>query len=277
MRVSSAVLAIAGLFINESLASDPMWLGRRVALWNEALYGAKANSASTTVASASAAATASPTAGSAPAASSAPASSSSSTVSLDKLNTLGFKALGLNANSNNGQCWLGSDGPNVNTIKNNAGVDIIVVVWGTSGYSASFMTSGIAPLITTGLSSGSSTTISCADISGGIAAVYPDTILSPYGQIQNTWVEYTYGQWGTVDISKEVTMSGHPVSCGNTHCMSDMSTCVFVCNGGANTCGTAGSYTLQNCGPQNGGQSDTAAMNGGCFIGPNAQITTTFS
>jgi len=275
MRVYSVLLAIAGLWINESLASDPMWLGRRVAMINEALYGAKA--AATTTATTSAATTAATTATSAPAASSAPAVSSSSTISLSQLTTLGFKALGLNANSNNGQCWLGSDGPNVNTLINSAGVPIIVVVWGTSGYSASFMSSGIAPLITIGISPGASTVISCADISGGIAAVYPDTVLSPFGQIQNTWVEYTYGTYGTIDISREVTMSGHSVQSGNSHCLASMSACVFTCLNGANTCGTAGSYTLQNCGPANGGQSDAAAMNGGCFIGPNAVVTTTFS
>jgi hypothetical protein len=72
-------------------------------------------------------------------------------------------------------------------------------------------------------------------------------------------------------------MGGHTVSSGNSHCMADMGNCVFTCTGGASTCGAAGTYTLQNCGPQNGGQSDAAAQNGGCWVGPGAQITTTFS
>jgi len=109
-----------------------------------------------------------------------------------------------------------------------------------------------------------------------MAAVYPDTVLSPFGQIQNTWVEYTYGSYGTVDVSREITMSGHAVSVSTGTCTSNMNTCVFVCNSG-NTCGSAGSYTLENCSAANGGQSDAAAQNGGCWAGPNAQLSITFS
>jgi hypothetical protein len=132
------------------------------------------------------------------------------------------------------------------------------------------------PLITVGLNPGESTTISCGDVTGGMAAVYSGTTLSPYGQVYQTWVEFTYGAYGTVDVSREVNMSGNPVSVVGSKCTTDMSTCVFTCKS-ANQCMDAGTYVLNNCGPQNGGQTDLAAMNGGCLMGPNAKLTTTFS
>lgn len=190
---------------------------------------------------------------------------------------MGFKALGTNSNSNNGRCWIGSDGSNVNTVKNGAADPIYVVLWGMTSYADSFMSSGVAPLITYGLAPGASFQISCADgMSGGLAAVYPDTVLSQYGQIKQTWVEFTWGAFGTVDISKEITMSGRPASVVGPTCTTDMNTCVFECKSG-DTCADAGTYVLKNCGASNGGQSDAAAMNGGCLMGAGAKVTTTFS
>jgi len=246
---------------------------------NEALFGAK-GSHSSVISSISVPTATSSVAVAATSAAPAAAVSTITTVSnaavdMSRLNTIGFKALGTNSQTANGGCWLGSDGPNVNTVTNGAGVPIIVVVWGASGYAASFMSSGIAPYITYGLAAGASTTISCADVSGGMAAVYPDTTLTSFGQIGNTWVEFTWGSWGTVDISKEVTMSGHAVSVSSPVCTTDMNTCVFVCNSG-DTCGAAGTYTLKNCSGPNK-QSDAAAMNGGCLMGPGAHVSTTFS
>jgi hypothetical protein len=191
----------------------------------------------------------------------------------------GFNALGQNAQGNNGACWIGSDGPNTNVVTNGAGQDIIVVVWGPNG---SWMTGGTPPLITYALAPGATFTISCADnVPGGMAAVYQDMIssgqvISQWGQVDNTWVEFTYGIWGTYDVSREINMSGRPISVIGPSCTSNMNTCVFTCNSG-NTCGTAGSYTLQNCGPYNGGGSDSAAMNGGCTSGSNLHLQTTFS
>ena len=191
-----------------------------------------------------------------------------------KLMKIGFKNLGQNSNTNNGQCWLGSDGPNTNVVKNGASEPIIVVVWGPVG---SWMTDAAkAPLITVSLAPGQSQTISCADISGGMAALYGDTTLSPYGQVYNTWVEFTYGSWGTVNVSREVRMDGNPVSVVGSKCTTDMNTCVFTCKSG-NTCGDVNTYQINNCGAQNNGQASADGMNGGCLMGANAQLTTTFS
>jgi len=264
-------MAVAGLCISESMGS----IIKRDNTVNEALSGA------TAVSHPSAAATpaAKPTANAnfvAPAAASTPASTpaSSAPVDISRLKTIGFAANGQNANSNNGQCWLGSDGPNVNTLKNAASVPVIAVVWGNQG---SWMTGGTPPLITVGLAPGASQAVSCADISGGIAGVYPDTKLTPFGQIQQTWEEFTFGSWGTVDISREVYMGGNPLSVVGSKCAANMNQCVFTCKNGASTCFEAGTYQINNCGADVGGQQDAAMMNGGCLMGPNAVLTTTFS
>jgi hypothetical protein len=187
--------------------------------------------------------------------------------------SIGFTNVGQNSQTNNGQCWLGTGGSNTNLVKNAASEAIVVVVWGSKG---SWMTNaGTPPLITVALSPGQSTTVSCADISGGMAAIYGNTKLVN-GQVSNTWVEFTFGSWGTVDVSREVNMLGNPVSVVGSKCTSDMNQCVFTCKSG-NTCFEAGSYQINNCGPQNGGQSDSAGMNGGCFMGAGASLTTTFS
>jgi hypothetical protein len=138
------------------------------------------------------------------------------------------------------------------------------------------MTGSTPPLITIGLQPGATQDVSCADVSGGIAGIYPGTTLTPYGQIQNTWMEFTWGPWGTYDISREVYMNGNPLSTTGSTCTADMSSCVFTCNSGT-TCFAAGTYTLNNCSPANGGGSDAAAQNGGCTVGPNSIVTTTFS
>jgi hypothetical protein len=186
--------------------------------------------------------------------------------------SLGFKALGLNAAANNGQCWLGSDGPNVNTLVNGASSSIIAVVWGAAG---SWMTGATAPLITIALAPGQSQAVSCGNISGGIAAIYPGTTLTPYGQIQNSWAEFTWGSYGTFDVSREVYMNGNPMSIKGSTCTADFNNCVFVCKSGT-TCFEAGTYTLENCSASNGGGSDAAAQNGGCTVGGSATVTTTF-
>jgi hypothetical protein len=193
-------------------------------------------------------------------------------VSTSSLLSLGFKALGLNAAANNGQCWLGSGGPNVNTLVNGASSSIIAVVWGAAG---SWMTGATPPLITVALAPGQSQVVSCADISGGIAAIYPGTTLTPFGQIQNTWAEFTWGSYGTFDVSREIYMNGNPMSIKGSTCTADFNNCVFVCKSGT-TCFEAGTYQLNNCSPANGGGSDAAAMNGGCTVGGSATVTTTF-
>jgi len=189
----------------------------------------------------------------------------------------GFKLLGANSATPNGNAWLGNDGPYTNDFTNNSTDTIILFVWSKT---ESFV-SASQPLITVPIAPGAVQTVSFASgASGGWAPVYPDTKLSPYGQVDQTWGEYTFAdQWSTVDVSREVNMSGKPMKIVTPQCVSDMETCVFKCTGGANTCMTG--YTLENCaaGSQPGAQVGTyagAASGGRSGMGNSAKLTTYF-
>jgi len=212
-----------------------------------------------------------------PAASPADDSGSSTVASLlsadsSTLSALGCQ-LGVNADSDNGGVWLGSDGTYTNEFTNAAGEDIILVVWGPD---ASWVNAN-KPLITVSLASGASTTVSFANGAiGAWSAVYSGTTMVN-GQISETWGEYTFSEEGVVDVSREVNMSGHSMSIVGPECTTDMSTCVFVCSSG-NTCLTG--YELLDCaaGSQAGAQYGTygGLPSGGCGgLGSGASLKTT--
>ncbi|KIW07410.1 uncharacterized protein PV09_02253 [Verruconis gallopava] len=194
------------------------------------------------------------------------------------LSKIGFTATGTNSATNNGQAWLGADGPYVNNFINNSTEEIILVVWGPQGS----WVNAVKPLIVASIPAGAVQTVSFANgASGAWAPIYPDTTMSPYGQIFQTWGEYTFnGQWSTFDVSREVNMNGKPMTISTSSCTSDFERCVFQCTGGATSCMTG--YELYNCaaGSQPGAQSGTyaGAASGGCSgMGDTANITTTFS
>lgn len=181
--------------------------------------------------------------------------------------------IGVNAVSNNGGVWIGSDGDYTNEFSNDSGEDLILVCWGSDASWVNVNT----PLVTVSLSSGASATISFASGAiGACTAVYSDTS-SVDGQLSETWMEYTMSEDGVVDISREVNMSGHSISTVGPECTTDMSTCVFVCDSG-NTCLTG--YSLDNCaaGSQSGAQYGTygGLPSGGCGgMGSSAALKTT--
>jgi len=193
---------------------------------------------------------------------------------LSKLEQLGCQT-GLNAVSNNGKAWVGSDGTYTNEFSNQSGEDLILVVWGPDGSWVNANT----PLITAEIASGSSMTVSFASGAiGAWSAIYGDTIMVD-GQVSNTWGEYTFSEEGVVDVSREVNMSGHGMSITGPSCMTDMNTCVFVCASG-NSCLT--NYELLNCeaGSQSGAQYGTfgGLPSGGCGgLGSAAKLWTTLS
>jgi len=163
---------------------------------------------------------------------------------------------------NSGGVWLGDDGDYVNEFSNASDEPLILVVWGPD---ASWVNEN-QPLITLNISPGSSRNVSFATgTSGAFSAIYSDTVLS-YGQISNTWGEYTHTSQGTVDVSMEPNMSGHPMSINNGGgCVTDTKTCVFQCPSG-NSCWKE--YLLVNCdtGSQTGAQDGTynGGASGGC-------------
>ena len=168
---------------------------------------------------------------------------------------IGMAGQGANSQTNNGNIWLGTDGPNQFTFTNNAvnpsPVPVTIIVWynAPGDYTSSFMNVR-TPMISYSLPNiGDSVTVSLANgVSGGFASLNNhETTLSQYGQIYNTWGEFTSGNYATVDISREVNMGGNVMSINTSGgCYSDMNTCVFTCKGG-NTCGESGTYDLTNC------------------------------
>lgn len=179
---------------------------------------------------------------------------------------------GMKAAVNDGSISTGasSSNPNKCTVKNQSGKDMLYVCWGSAGS----WVNAKAPIIAQAVSSGSSVDLHFANTpsgtqGGACAPVFADTKMSN-GQIVNTWVEATFNQYGTVDVSKEVTMSGIPVAVNTGSCTSNMSQCVFECTNGQNTCGEAGTYALKNPGP--GCSGDT--MNGGCSISGGSMTVT---
>jgi len=201
-----------------------------------------------------------------------------STASAVLLTAIGITQTGENAAANNGGAWLGADGPYTNDFTNDSGEDIVLVVWGAAGS----WVNAVKPLITASIPAGAVQTVSFANgASGAWAAIYPDTVMSAFGQISQTWGEYTFnGQWSTVDVSREVNMSGRPMEIITPTCTSSFTQCVFQCTGGVNTCLTG--YELMNCaaGSQPGAQYGTygGAASGGCSgMGATAALTTIFS
>jgi len=192
-----------------------------------------------------------------------------------KLTTLGLTSIGLNSYTANGQAWLGQDGAYQNEFYNDFGEDLILLVWGVAGS----WVNAVQPTITASLPANSSVWVSFADgASGAWTAVYPDTALVN-GQASNTWGEFTFGQWGVVDVSREVNMNGHPMSIVGPTCTTDMDTCVFTCSEGT-TC--MYNYLLLNCenGSQPGANYGTfdGSPSGGCGgMGASATLKTTFS
>lgn len=152
---------------------------------------------------------------------------------------------------------------------------ITLILWDFSGidYGASFMNVH-KPQISYSLPKpGNSVTISIENgISGGWSTLNNHrTTLSEYGQVKNTWGEFTTRSFATVDISRLVNMSGNSrtinVSGG---CVSDMNTCSFHCKHDLNQCGESGSYELLDCDPNTNPNASTGTYyagnpEGGCM------------
>ena len=167
------------------------------------------------------------------------------------LSQIGFASQGINPVGNNGQIWIGDDGPNTFTFYS-PNADVILVLWDQSaGYASSFVT-GTQTVLTYSIAQGESVTISLANgISGAWTGLYNQaTGISWVGQVDNTWAEFTTGAYATVDITREVNMNGNElVAKVSTGCEANNNQCAFICNDGV-TCGDSGTYSLINCDSQ---------------------------
>lgn len=185
------------------------------------------------------------------------------------MTNIGMAGQGENHFGSNGYIWIGDDGPNTFTFTNRAAqnVPITLIMWDfpPNDYEASFMNVR-APKISYSLPNvGDSVTISLENgISGGWSTLNEHlTTLSQYGQIFNTWGEFTTGQYATVDVSRLVNMGGNVQTVNvATGCVADMDRCSFHCKNGANSCGDSGSYDLLNCSPDSNPNASTGTYDG---------------
>jgi len=173
------------------------------------------------------------------------------------------------------------DGTGVsNTLEffNNAAEEVVIVIWDSNiGYQSSFVGSS-QPLVTRSIAPGESCTLNMdSTTSGAFAPVFPDTCMSQFGQIKQTWGEYTFDKYiGGFDVSREVYANGRNITMvGENGCTSDMNRCVFKCKDpSVDTCGQAGTYQLTNCN-QPGSMVGTGYTDGGCSMGGKNYIKTT--
>ncbi|KAK3316616.1 hypothetical protein B0H66DRAFT_561738 [Apodospora peruviana] len=182
------------------------------------------------------------------------------------LSQIGFAGYGQNPSS--GNIWIGNNGPNVFTFSNKATVDVTLVIWDQSNGDASSFVTAHAPKITWTIPRGGSVQVSLQNgVSGGYSGIYRgQTKISQWGQVGNTWGEFTTGQDATINISREINMSGNIFSAKvSTGCLADMNHCAYVCKSG-NTCGESGTYSLIGCKEQPNNNAGMRGSNpaGGC-------------
>lgn len=148
--------------------------------------------------------------------------------------------------------WIGDDGPNTFLFVNEAGVPVTIIMWymAPNDGQASFMNVK-APKITYSLPwSGDAVVVSLANgVAGGWSAIYDrSTMLSEYGQIDNTFGEFSTGAYATLDVSRLVNMSGNSMTVVvQDQCVANMTRCVYSCFDGTQSCGEAGTYNLLGC------------------------------
>ncbi len=191
------------------------------------------------------------------------------------MSTIGIAGQGQNDLVNNGYVWLGNQGgPNVFSFSNRASVPIILLMW-TMEYASDFGSMCLnvrKPMISMSLKPLEGVYVSAENgVTGAWSALYDhQTQLNQYGQVCNTWGEFTTGDYGVVDISREVHMGGNVMDAilSPTGCVTDFNRCVYVCKTG-DTCGQPDTYALENCeaGSQNGAGTGSAGgqPSGGCF------------
>ncbi|KAL8399781.1 hypothetical protein RB594_000263 [Gaeumannomyces avenae] len=186
----------------------------------------------------------------------------------EHMSKIGMAGQGYNPTSQNSIMWIGTQGPNkfkfINRSSPSCPINIIVWHMKPNDFESSFMNVRRPRISYTLAKAGDSVTVSVPNgISGGWAGLYNRNVkLSSYGQIYNTWGEFTTGQYGTVDVSRLVRMNGNPMSIKTSGgCTSNMNKCVFVCKSG-NTCGTSGSYNLKDCKPGSQPHANYGTRNG---------------
>jgi len=169
--------------------------------------------------------------------------------------SIGIRAQGENAvelGSNGTGIWIGLDGPNTFTFINAFDVPMILIMWyrGPGDDQASFVNVR-APTISYSLPTQySAVRVSLANgVPGGWSILYNHTTpLTRYGQVDNTFGEFSTGEWATIDVSRLVKMSGNSMIVSVTSgCVANMDQCAYACDTDTDSCGAAGTYNLLGC------------------------------
>lgn len=206
------------------------------------------------------------------------------TASASKLSAIGVLT-GQNSQAAGSIPWVGTAGNAAftNEFVNQSGEDLTLVLWGAAGS----WVNAVQPQITVSIPQGQNQTVSFPDNwSGAWAPVYGATT-QYFGQVIETWGEATFNKYyATADVSREVNGNGRNMKIVTPQCVSDMNTCVFVCNGENNMASgfpqCLHQYKLLNCaiGSQPGanygkdpnlGNADTGGCSG---MGQSAKLTT---
>jgi hypothetical protein len=194
---------------------------------------------------------------------------------------LGISQVGVNAKADNKMMWLGDDSAWKMEFINDGAAPVGLFCWASNGYSGMSLNKA-QPAISVNLAVGASQVVSfAAGVPGACAPANDQTKLAMFGGIENTWIEFTFGNNGAFDVSREVNMNGMSIHAKGSKCTSDMDTCVFKCkDSNASSCQT--DYDLFNCGSNSGGGGGyDAAMGGtggGCAMGSDGEhVTVTFS
>ncbi|KAL8314611.1 hypothetical protein RB597_007118 [Gaeumannomyces tritici] len=138
------------------------------------------------------------------------------------MSKMGMKGQGVNARKNPGSgIWVGEDGHNTFVFENESKGKVTVIIWnkgtlpdGKPDYEGHCMNVRV-PQVSWSLAKGEKVTVSLSKekVSGGFAAIYEgSTKINGFGQIDQTWGEFTTGDYATVDVSRLIRMDGEPMS-----------------------------------------------------------------
>lgn len=168
------------------------------------------------------------------------------------MSSIGMAGQGANTKWPNGNISIGDQGPSTLTFTNQVDGPVILIVWDSPvGYYAASFVGFRKPHVSYSLPKrGNRVTLSIANgISGAFSALINRRTRLEFGQVDNTWGEFTAGvEHATVNISRLRNMLGTWMSAKTAGgCVTDMNKCVFVCKPGNNTCGETQTFVLQNC------------------------------
>jgi hypothetical protein len=189
----------------------------------------------------------------------------------------GIAGPGKNDKHPNNGIWLGKSDWSAEFT--NAGSETAwLTCWVEGGFTGAFVNAH-RPDILIRIPAGKTQTLSFAPkVATSCAPFYKNTSIDKRsGIVYNTWLEMNFGPTGsdfvgTFDVSRNPRMHGDIISAQatNSHCKSDMDTCVFKCKDASVDQCTYG-YDLFNCNKADGGGGGydpvMKGTGGGCAMG----------